>query len=180
MGSRLVQNILLFQLGWFACVLAGASDHPWVGTITACVIVVLHLLRSYIPVDELKLVLCVTFIGVTWDSILTMAMLMRFDSGILVDGMVPHWLIAMWALFATTLNVSLRWLRSSYMLTAVIGLIGGPAAYYAGHRLGAVTFSDTPVTLLVIGVGWMVILPILVHLSTCMDGYPRRNREAVV
>jgi NAD(P)-dependent dehydrogenase (short-subunit alcohol dehydrogenase family) len=35
-------------------------------------------------------------------------------------------------------NGSLSWLRGRYWLGAFLGALGGPVAYYSGHRLGAV------------------------------------------
>jgi hypothetical protein len=45
----------------------------------------------------------------------------------------------MWIAFATTLNVSMRWLRGRPELALLFGAVGGPLAFYAGERLGAVT-----------------------------------------
>jgi len=40
---------------------------------------------------------------------------------------------------ATTLNVSMAWLRGRYALAAIFGAFGGPLAYYSGAKLGAMT-----------------------------------------
>jgi hypothetical protein len=77
----------------------------------------------------------------------------------------------MWALFATTLNVSMTWMKGRYLLAALVGLIGGPLAYYAGHKLGAVNFSNTMMTLTVVGAGWFFIMPLLVYFSEKFNGY---------
>jgi hypothetical protein len=56
--------------------------------------------------------------------------------------LAPVWIIAMWAGFATLLHVALRWLLPHRWLAALLGAVGGPLAYYAGMRLGAVNFPD--------------------------------------
>ena len=60
----------------------------------------------------------------------------------------------MWALFATTLNVSLKWFRGKWLLSALFGAVGGAAAYYAGYTLNAVEFSNTVSSLSVVAFGW--------------------------
>ncbi len=173
----MAQNFILFQIGWFSSVLAGASsDYHWLGVAVVAAIIAVHLVRARRVSDEILLVLATTALGTTWDSMLLNAGLYSFSHGVLVSGLVPLWLIAMWALFATTLNVSMAWMKNRYLLAALFGAAGGPLAYYAGHRLGAVEFSDTLTALLAVGAGWTVIMPLLVLLSARYDGY-RESRQ---
>jgi hypothetical protein len=51
------------------------------------------------------------------------------------------------------------------MLSAAMGLIGGPLAFVAGAGLGAVTFTDTIAAVTLIGAGWAVLLPLLVLIA---------------
>jgi hypothetical protein len=104
--------------------------------------------------------------------------LLAFNNGLVFDAVIPFWMVAMWALFATTLNVSMQWMKNRYLLAAVFGAIGGPVAYYAGHRLGAVEFSQVSTALLVVGAGWAVIMPLLMHLSTRFNGYRETDRSS--
>ena len=39
-------NYTLYQIGWFACVLGGASHRPWTGCLIALTLVGVHLTRS--------------------------------------------------------------------------------------------------------------------------------------
>ena len=80
--------------------------------------------------------------------------------------------VVLWMLFATTLNVSLRWLRSSVALTALFGGIGGPLAFYGGAKLGGVNFLDYQSGLTALAIGWAVMTPMLVLLATRLDGAP--------
>ena len=75
-------------------------------------------------------------------------------------------------LFATTLNVGMRWLRKNLLVASIFGALGGPMSFLAGERIGAVSFSDTSTALVVIGLGWAVLLPLLVR-------YAARNDERV-
>jgi len=168
----MLQNFVLFQAGWFACVLGGAtSDYAWAGVVSVTLIVAVHLARADKVRNELMLIVSTAILGTAWDSGLMVTGLFSFTSGVVVPVIVPLWMIAMWALFATTLNVSMKWMKGRYRLAAVFGAIGGPVAYYAGHRLGAVEFSNTGITLLTVGVGWSIIMPVLMLLTTRFNGY---------
>jgi len=170
MGQTLL-NILLFQVGWFACVLSGATGRPWIGALIALLIVGFHLLRATIREAEMKLILLAVFIGAVWDSALVSLEWLHYSSGMLLPNMAPYWIVLMWALFATILNVSLRWLRGRWMIAALAGAIGGPLAYYGGHRLGALEFGNETAALISLAIGWSVFTPILLALSARYDGY---------
>lgn len=170
--SLMVQNFILFQVGWLACVLGGASaDYNWVGVAVVAAVVALHLQRAGNRQHEMLLIGITMLLGTAWDSSLMLAGLFSFSNGVFADGIVPFWMIAMWALFATTLNVSMKWMKNRYLLAAAFGAIGGPLAYYAGSRLGAVVFSDTTAALLAVAAGWALIMPLLMALTTRFNGY---------
>ncbi len=167
-----LQNFILFQAGWFACVLGGASrDYMWAGAIAAAVIVAVHFARATNMRNEIMLVLITAAVGTAWDSSLMIAGLFTFQNGVVISGIIPVWMIAMWLLFATTLNVSMKWMKRRYLLAAIFGAIGGPVAYYAGHRLGAVDFDNAQLTLTAVAVGWSLIMPLLMLLATRFNGY---------
>jgi hypothetical protein len=164
-------NFIAFQIGWFACALGGAHGWPWLGTAIALVIVSWHVVRAVRPGAEACLLLACAGIGAAFDSALVAAGWVSYPSGTLVRGTAPHWLVAMWPLFGTTLNVSLRWLRKSLPAAALLGAIGGPLAYWGGERLGGMTFVEPLAATAAMAVGWMVLTPVLVLLATRFDGY---------
>lgn len=168
--KAVISNALVFQAGWLCCVLAGANHLPWLGTSAALLIVGRHIATAAVPRIELLLILCAGVIGAIWDSLLVTAGWLTYPSGILITGTAPHWIIAMWLLFATTLNVSLRFLKQRPLLAALLGAIGGPAAYYAGYKLGGVQVADFPLALTALALGWSVFMPLLMWLSERLDG----------
>lgn len=168
-------NVVLFQLGWFACVLSAAAGRPEIGGIVAAGIVALHLLRASVLRQELILVLCSLAIGAVWDSLLVWQDLVRYEAGLIVPWAAPYWIILMWGLFATLLNISLRWLRRRRLVAALAGLAGGPLAFYSGFRLGALEFGSQPLALGALAAGWALLTPLLVGLSERFDGYGPRE-----
>jgi hypothetical protein len=134
-------NFLAFQIGWLACVLAGANGQAWLGTLIALLIIIGHVWHTQPRGPEIRLILIAGALGAMLDSSLVASGLLMYPSGTLLPNTAPHWIIAMWMLFATTLNVSLSWLQGRFILALLFGAVGGPLAYYAGHRLGGVEFA---------------------------------------
>ena len=100
-----------------------------------------------------------------------------YTSGQFSDFIAPYWIVTMWMLFATTLNVSMRWLRGRPLLAGFFGAYGGPAAYIAGQALGGITLVSQVPALLALAVGWALIMPVLMWLSEVLDGMPGKRRN---
>ena len=170
MSWQLVFNFIAFQIGWAACVLGGAHQLPWLGSGIALIVIAAHLAWVPRPRNELSLILLTAVIGLSWDSLLVTLGLTGYYSGTLFDGAAPHWIMALWMLFATTLNVSLRWLKGRWLLAAAFGAVGGPLSFWAGQRLGGVEFPNAMLSLAVLGLGWAVLMPLLLKLAERFDG----------
>ena len=56
-------NYALYQIGWFACVLGGASHRPWTGFAIAIVLVGVHLGLSVERSLEVRLLILATVVG---------------------------------------------------------------------------------------------------------------------
>jgi hypothetical protein len=149
-------NFALAQAGWLACVLSAAADRAWLGIAATCVLIGVHLTLSAERRSEVLLVLTAGFVGAATDTLLAQLAFLRFEGGI-----APLWMIALWMLFATTLRSSLAWLRTHLAVAAVVGALGGPAAYAAGERLGALEIPDVWTSYAAIGVAWALALPLL-------------------
>ncbi|QVL48214.1 MAG: DUF2878 domain-containing protein [Thiocapsa sp.] len=167
---RLVVNLVAFQIAWFACVLGGAHGWPWLGVGVTALVVALHLWMSDGPRREAMLLVLVGAIGAVWDGFLVRFGFLEYSSGMLLPWLAPVWIIAMWVAFATTLNVVLSWLKGRWTLAVVLGAIGGPLAFYGGHRLGAVAFPDTFVAMAVLAGGWSFLMPLSAWLAQRFDG----------
>ena len=173
MASRraLVVNVVLYQAGWFACVLGAAHGLPWLGALAAAAIVAVHLAQATRPAPELGLVALAAALGAVFESALAASGWIRFEAGVLLEGAAPYWMVALWAVFATTLNVSLRALRGHPAWTAVLGAVGAPLAYLAGARLGAMELIASGAALVAIGVGWGLLAPLLMRAAQRLDGF---------
>ena len=167
--NRTLINFAAFQAGWFACVLGAANGLPWLGLLTVTVIVALHIRTADQPANELRLLaLCLVF-GLVFDSLLVASGWVRYPNGMLFSSFAPYWILAMWALFATTLNHSMGWLKSSLVLASVMGAVFGPLSYLAGQRLGAIELLEPRYGLLALAFIWAAVMPTLVYVTTQMD-----------
>ena len=156
---KTIANALLFQIGWFACVLGGNSY--WL--LIALGVLVIHFVWISSWAAEGRLVITVMLIGALIDSLLMT--LGVFDFG--VSGyLLPLWLALLWAVMATTLNHCLAWTARPLWRAAVLGAIGDPMSYYAGSQLAQVhlPLGMWP-SMLLLGLVWAGVFPLLQWLA---------------
>jgi hypothetical protein len=169
--TRTISNFVLFQIGWFACVLGAANSMPWTGVVVAALIVTWHLSRSPRPAPELSLILSAVGIGVVFDTLLVQSGWLVYNSPIPSASFAPVWIIALWCCFATTLNVSMRWMHGRWLVAALLGLVAGPIAYLGGAALGGVEVVALTPALIALGAGWALATPLLVRIASRLDGW---------
>lgn len=172
-------NFAMFQAGWFASVLLGASGWHWLGPVAVILLLLVHLSTSPDRLAERKLMAYALLIGLAWENLLSLTGIVVYPSGQPFNQLAPAWILAMWPLLAITLNVSLRWLKGRLVLSALFGAIGGPLAFFAGERLGAVVFPDSTLALSVLAVGWGLLFPLLMWLSERHDGFLSQRQRPV-
>jgi hypothetical protein len=112
-------------------------------------------------------------------SALVAAGWVTFPSGMFSDTFAPYWIITMWMLFATTINLSMRWMRGRPWLAAAFGLVGGPLAYYAGHKIGGIVFVNEAAALAMLAAGWALMMPLLMRLGESLDGVSAETTTVV-
>lgn len=173
-------NFALFQAGWFSCVLGAAHGLPWVGPLVVVAIVLLHLSLAESPMLETRLLGCALILGLFFESLLSATGSLHYASGNLVRGIAPFWILAMWVLFATTLNVSLAWLKQNLLLASGLGALFGPLSYLAGAQLGGVEFIHRTAAPAFLAIGWALIMPFLVWLARHFDGMHSGSRAVAV
>ena len=171
-------NIVLFQLGWFACVLSAAEGRSWTGPLVSLAIVLLH----GFWIEKKKSVLSLLVVTGLWGTLMEQG-LITFKAYTLTypfDGFffdVPAWFSSMWVLFGTTLRVSFSWLHGKYFLAAILGFIFGPLSYYGGSQLGPIDFGPSPVFgLLLVAIVWGISMPILLWLSKILNEKEKPSR----
>jgi len=158
--TKLIVNYLLFQLGWFACVLGGNK----IALAATVVILAIHLRCIGSWAMEKQLLAITFFLGCAIDSFLGNMAILQFHHD--ESRILPLWLACLWLIFATTLRHSLDWSRTHRLYGTVLGFVGGPLSYYAGSQLSEVTLAP-PLwrTLLLLAIIWAITIPMLQSFS---------------
>ncbi|WP_456026684.1 DUF2878 domain-containing protein [Pseudomonas capeferrum] len=148
-------NAVLFQCGWFACVLGGDSE--WLLVVGA--VLTIHLLWISSWSREGQVILAVTLFGTVVDTALRTFGVFHFS---FPGPLIPFWLVLLWALLATTLRHCLAWSAQPWWRASVLGAVGGPLSYYAGSQLAGVSFGyGTAPTLIGLALLWALVFPVL-------------------
>lgn len=176
MSKNVIINFVLFQVGWFACVLGAVKQLPWVGVIFMMLFLIWHLSQALRTQPEIMLIIITVIIGGIYDFMMTSNHLLTYQSpgwsNTFVSSNMPAvWILALWAEFAMILNVSLRWMKQRWLIALLFGAIGGPLAYTGAARLGAVSIDAFPLSYVALSVGWAIITPLLLVLSEKLDGF---------
>jgi hypothetical protein len=160
-------NVITFQIGWFACVLSAAKQQVWLGLLISAALLVFHIFSAKQKHGEARLVIIAMLFGLVFDTIpLSLCWLAFSPVPYWPDAISPPWMIALWGLFATTMNYSLRWLKKLPIVAIILGGVSGPASYYFGEKLGALTVQQFDAAMIYLAIGWAIALPLLLKLAS--------------
>ncbi len=153
--TKMVANAVLFQIGWFACVLGGTG--PWLLVPAAVLCIYFFWISSWAA--EGKLMVTVVLAGAAIDSFLMQVGVFEFPGE---SKLVPLWLAALWAMLATTLNHCLAWTARPIWLASLLGAISGPLSYFAGAAIAEVEMPlEQGMTLVILAATWAIVFPLL-------------------
>ena len=176
---NLILNFGVFHIGWLACVIGAASNMSLLGSSIAILLIALHLYRVTDFRAELYLVLAAAAIGFSWETLLLSQHWLAYaGTAALGSSLAPYWLVVMWALFATTINVSMAWMKGRWLLAVVMGAVFGPMAFIAGEKLGAVEFIDNQRALIALSLGWAILMPLILWVAERINGFGQFEGEA--
>ncbi len=177
MTSKLL-NLLLYQLGWFCCVLGAAWGYPLSGAVSALLLLLVHLLLTDSRIAELQLILVTGVLGALIDSLQQAFGVLTFQTDPSWALWLPLWVFVIWTQFASLLRFSLNWLSGRYLLGACLGLICGPLAYWGGVRIGAAEFGDNLLlSLTSLALVWTLMIPLLLWLRSRIAATEGRYRS---
>ena len=168
---NVLMNAALYQAGWLACTLGAAHGVAWAGPFAATAIIGWHLSRARFPSEEVMLVAAAAATGLVFETALLATGWVAYPGTASLPGLAPPWMVALWALFATTFNVSLRMLRARPAVASLLGAVGAPAAYYAGAGMGALTLVAPGPALAAVALGWAIATPMLLRVARRFDGF---------
>ncbi len=153
--AKLIANVVLFQAGWFACVLGGTG--PWLLVPVAVLWIHFFWISSWQA--EGKLIATVVLTGAAIDSFLMQTGVFAFPGDSLL---APLWLVVLWAMLATTLNHCLAWTARRIWLASLLGAVSGPLSYFAGAALAEVELPlGQSMTFAILAAVWAITFPLL-------------------
>ena len=171
-------NVLLYQLGWFSCLLGAAWGYPLSGALFALLLMAVHLVLTESRKSEFYLMLCACLLGVVLDTAQQAAGVFTFKTDPVWPLWLPLWIFVIWAQFSTLFHYALYWLKGRFVLAALFGLIGGPLAYWGGARLGAAQMGEHLfASIASLALVWGLVMPALLWLSTRLDHREGRYRR---
>lgn len=149
--------------------LGAGHGMPWLGVIVVPIVLAAHLALSPKRKAEAMIILSAGALGFCIDTFLILIGVFTLAPYLLPFPFSPPWMVLLWMDFATAINVSLKKLHGRYVLSAVLGAIGGPSAYYSGAKLGATTSIPGAADLIVISVAWAAAVPLLYWIAARMN-----------
>tara|TARA_B100000767_G_scaffold49864_1_gene44901 strand:- start:403 stop:915 length:513 start_codon:yes stop_codon:yes gene_type:complete len=161
-------NFVLFQAAWFICVLGASYNQTYLALTLSIIILLIHFSLIKKRMLDVKLIIIAGLIGLLFDGALLNFDLIIYNDPGLPYPFTPIWIVMLWMTFAMTLNHSLAWLSQKYYLSILFGAIGGPLAYIAGEKLGAITLLSTN-SIITLSVGWALITPILLIIANKLN-----------
>lgn len=161
-NKLIIFNFTSFQAIWWLCVLSAKPGLSAAVFVAVLIYTLLHLF--FVEGWPQLLPLFVTaMLGAVADQFAYQLQWILFENHTQWTGYIPLWMLALWLAFATTLNVSMRWMQHKYGLALVLGAIFGPLAYLGAQSLGAIQLPS-PYSLVWFGFEWAALLPLMLWL----------------
>ena len=155
-----VINFFWFQAIWFLAILYEDAN----------LLIIVALLAGHIAFsnhkrEDLIFGMAIGVYGSLVDGLLLKTGVFEFSNQF--HWFIPYWLVTLWMAFGMMLRVSLDYLNGRYWIAAALGAISGPLSYFAGQRLGAVSFPQSlMVTVIVLAIIWAVTVPLWLWINS--------------
>lgn len=174
MAKKNILNFVLFQVSWLICVLSGAAGNNLPAILMTMVFVLLHFRFFDWRYTDVRLIIAGLLVGVVLDTAYSASGLMAYSAQTLPP-VAPWWILCLWVNFMLTLNHSLSWLLERYWLAALLAGVGSPISYFAGQKLGALTWLQPELLIIVAAMSWALAIPFLLVLAN----YWRKQEQAI-
>ena len=161
-------NFAAFQLAWLIAVWGASVGLWWLGPVAVAAWVSAYSIWRKCARAEAPLWLGAGLLGAMTDSLLVWSGAMAFPESAGPGFLTTPWMVALWINFAAALRHCMGWLCGRFVLATVFGAIGGPLAYLAGSKFGALEIQSLPA----IVVAWLLVMPglLLIEMKTRSRG----------
>ena len=170
MNRNNIINFLVFQINWVIAVFSAAKGYPWPGPIYIFVWATIHLYINKLFIwVELPIFFISGLIGYLVDSLLLLNNFIEFPTHAQLGPLSPLWMVALWVSFSTTFRHSMNWLKQKYIFAVFFAFIGGPLAYFAGQKIGAINGINEISSIIAIGISWAIAFPFMLYVLNCIE-----------
>ena len=158
-----IANIFLFDIGWIVIVLGAGFGHPHLATLAGLALLGVHLACAPHRRREAAYLALAGGGGFAVETFNGLVGVLAFPIGSPAPWLCPLWLVALWMLYATLFRASLAFLCRYRVAGAALAAAMAPLSYYAGMRMGALTFTAPTATALAVVAGeylvatWLLI-----------------------
>jgi len=177
--TGVIVTAAFFQVLWYLLVSnAGKPLSIWIAVATAVVMAAAVSLFTETPGRSLAFLVLALVLGGLMDTGLTMAGCIAPVRTYLPYPVPPAWLLGLWVGFAGFARISLRYLCGRPLVQFAAGFFGGPAAYFGGVKLDAVTVhSNVLLGYGLLAVSWGVACIVLFSVSCKLHEQPVPEEE---
>jgi len=164
-----IYDIIGFKLCWILCAFSSKWEQPYLGPIVTLLFILIHLTIVKFNDRDIKIISLAILIGLIVDSLFFRLDLIIYQGGVLTNFKIaPLWILSMWGGFAVTLLYSLNSIKNRYLISGLIGLIGGPLSYNAGVQIGSIEI-DEPLGYIMLAITWGLIVPCLFYVINKLE-----------
>ncbi len=159
-------NFVLFQGIWLACILGAANNKMLSAWILFGTLIYWQSCPKNRSHKDFIFVLTLLPLGLLIDSLWVYLQLIEYKELIPFNMAAPYWIGILWITFALSLNSSMSWLFEHPKIAIIFGALGGPLSYLAAERLGAITIFDKNITLLLLGLSWLLVMLVILAVNS--------------
>lgn len=154
-------NFAAFQLAWLIAVWSASVGLPWLGPVAVVAWISAYAFWQVSARADFPLWVGAGVLGGIADSILVWSGAIAFPESAGPGFPTTLWMVALWVNFAAALRHCIGWLCGRFVVATVFGAIGGPLAYLAGDKLGAIEIHLIPAVV----IAWILVMPCLLALE---------------
>lgn len=167
MNKKIIFNIIGFYFCWWATIYASYLEYYFMGPIFVVLFLGIHFLKIVYHKYELYFLFICLFIGFSIDTFFLKFNIISYKGYLPeVYNIAPMWVSFLWVCFGATIYHSFKWIKTRYLLMAILSAISGPLIYFSAENLEVVTvLSDTNLYIAIISITWFLFIPLLIFIS---------------
>lgn len=149
---------------WWASALGAAAGRFEPGVVVGLIVVAIQIAAARHRGATIFAVLVAGVLGVMLETAVIAAGLVQYGASSPAIGLAPVWLIALWLVFGTFIEATIRMFGSRPRLwSALAAAVLAPPTYWGGMRLGALTLAE-PIwlPLAIMAIVWAIATPLMV------------------